>query len=249
MPLEGADVLITRPVGQGRALARRVRALGGRPVGLPGVSLRAAPDATRAALQAALDDELVIFTSPAAARFAARLAPLRGRARVACVGAGTARVLARQGAGEVIVPRTTHDSAGLLAHPALAAVRGRRIAVVGAPGGRGALQRGLRERGAKLREVHVYRRVPARLDRRHRQALHRLRGNAYVLLSSTGILRNLRAALDEPDWQRLVAAHAVVSSGRIAAAARRAGFARVSVAGSALGGALLERVAELNAKG
>lgn len=240
-------MLITRPVGQGRTLARRVRAAGGRPILLPGVALRAEPASVRTDLRMALADDVAIFISPAAVRFAARLMPLRGSARIACVGAGTARVLARHGVDEVIVPSATQDSTGLLAHPALLDVRGRTVAVIGAPGGRGTLQRHLRERGAKLREVRVYRRVPARLDQRHRDALRRMRGDAHVLLSSAETLRCLQAALAGEDWRRLLTARAVVSSERIAAAARRAGFERVSVAGSALGADLLKRAAELNA--
>ncbi|MEN6538749.1 MAG: uroporphyrinogen-III synthase, partial [Mizugakiibacter sp.] len=48
MPLAGATVAITRPAGSGGALARRVRALGGAPLLLPGLSLRGAEDADAA---------------------------------------------------------------------------------------------------------------------------------------------------------------------------------------------------------
>jgi uroporphyrinogen-III synthase len=42
--LAGASVVITRPVGNGAALGRRVSALGGRPLLLPGLALRAVDD-------------------------------------------------------------------------------------------------------------------------------------------------------------------------------------------------------------
>src|SRR5699024_12502649 len=64
---------------------------------LPGVALRPASDAACDALHAAWDDDLIVFISPAAVRYAARWIPLHGRARAACVGAGTARALARHG--------------------------------------------------------------------------------------------------------------------------------------------------------
>lgn len=239
MPLVHASVLITRPVGQGRTLARQVRAMGGRPVLLPGVSLCAVPEATATDLRAALQDDLIVFTSPAAVRFAARLAPLHGCAGMAAVGVGTARMLARHGVTHVVVPRTTQNSEGLLAHAALDDMRGRKVAVIGAPGGRGTLQQALRQRGARVREVHVYRRVPARLDRRHHEAVRELRGDVYILLSSAETLDCLHAALDDDDWQRIVAARAVVSSERMGAAARQAGFGYVKMAGSALSADLL----------
>lgn len=246
-PLAGVTVLITRPVGQGRTLAHRVRALGGRPVLLPGLSLRAVQPSTslRAALQEALAGDLVLFTSPAAVRFAARLMPLSGGARFGAVGRGTARALARHGVDERIVPHTTQDSEGLLAHPALADVRGRAVAVVGAPGGRGMLQRRLRERGARVTDVAVYRREPARLDARHRQAVRQLRGKHCILLSSARTLANLQAALKGQDWQRVTTGVAVVSSARMETAARQAGFERVIRAKSALGEALLDKAASL----
>ncbi|WP_187300657.1 uroporphyrinogen-III synthase, partial [Mizugakiibacter sediminis] len=100
-PLAGAAVAITRPAGTGDALARRVRALGGTPLRLPGLALRAAEDAetARRTLRAALRADVAVFTSPAAVRYAARLTPLRfARACVVIgVGAGTARALRRAG--------------------------------------------------------------------------------------------------------------------------------------------------------
>ncbi len=245
--MDDASVLITRPVGQGRALTRQVRAMGGRPMLLPGVALRPASDVPCDALRAAWDDDLIVFISPAAVRYAARWMPLRGRARVACVGAGTARALARHGVTDVIVPSAEQNSSGLLTHPALKQVRGRKVAVVGAPGGRGVLQHTLRERGAAVRDVHVYQRVPARLDRRHREMVRRRGGRRYILLSSVETLRCLHTTLAGADWQNVCTAHAVVSSERVAAAARAAGFKRVSVADSALAESLLARVAELDA--
>lgn len=248
MPLAGASVLITRPVGQGRVLARRVRELGGGPVLLPGVSLHAVADvdAARADLQSALAGDLIVFTSPAAVRFAAALAPLRGPAQVATVGRGTARVLRHHGVEKVVVPTTSQDSEGLLAHPALAQLQGREVAVVGAPGGRGVLQARISERGARMRRVHVYHRVPARLDRRHFRALETLSMPAYTLISSAEALRCLREGLNDDSWRRVQATHAVVSSERIERLVGQSGFDHVSVADSALGSDLLERAVELN---
>jgi uroporphyrinogen-III synthase len=244
--LHGRCVVITRPVGSATALVRRVRAAGGVPVLLPGLALRGAPDASlaRAALHAALGDDLLVFTSPAAVRFAARLAPLRTSAGVFAVGQGTARVLRRHGVAAPLVPRR-QDSEGLLGHPALANVRGRRVALIGAPGGRGVLRQELAARGAHLREVQVYRRVPARLDRRHLAALAGLPASACVLLSSAEALHNLCQQLPPPALARWLAAIAVVSSGRLAAAAHAAGFARVELAASALSGDLLDAALRL----
>ena len=233
MALDGRTLVITRPAGTAGALARRVRARGGTPVLLPGLSLRAVDDAaTRAALREALDAELMLFASPAAVRFAAALLPLETRAAVLAVGQGTARALHRHGLA-AMAPAQRQDSEGLLALPVLQSLHGRRVALVGAPGGRGLLREQLVARGACLHEVHVYRRVAARLGPRHVEAVQRLPDDTRVLLSSAEALQNLQAALPAAAWQRLCATLAVASSERLARVARAAGFSRVRVAVSA----------------
>ncbi|HET6804957.1 MAG TPA: uroporphyrinogen-III synthase [Frateuria sp.] len=239
--LAGRVIVITRPAGTASSFARTVRDRGGVPLLLPGLALRARDDieAARAQLREALrDDDRVLFTSPAAVRFAAALAPLRTRATVLAVGQGTAAALRRRGL-IVQAPTRRQDSEGLLDLPALREVQGRGVALVGAPGGRGLLQQRLADGGARVREVWVYRRTAPRLDRRHVEALRRLRRGARVLLSSAQALANLRDGLPPEAWSRLCAAVAIVSSERLEATAREAGFRHVRRAASAMPADLL----------
>jgi len=102
------------------------------------------------------------------------------------------------------------------------------------------LDRELAARGAMVVRAHVYQRLPARLDRRHAEALQRnTRKPLYVLLSSAEALANILAALPEDARHALCAGSAVVSSARLATAAREAGFARVLRAASAQADAML----------
>lgn len=239
--LNGRSVVITRPSGTAAVFARQVRALGGVPILLPGMRLCRVDDegAARDALRAALGDEWVIFTSPAAVRHAAVLAPLQTAATVLAVGQGTARALRRHGVEMVQAPQR-QDSEGLLGHAALQAIDGRRVALIGAAGGRGLLRTQLAARGAQLREVHVYRRAPPRLDRRHIDSMQTLPSSALVLWSSVEALTGLRERLPSSAWTALSAATAVVSSERLAAAASAAGFRRIVRAASALSAELLQ---------
>ncbi|WP_266170388.1 uroporphyrinogen-III synthase [Dyella subtropica] len=241
--LGGRIVVITRPAGTASSLARQVRARGGVPLSLPGLSLRGADDplTMRAALAEALRDEVLVFTSPAAVRFAARLHPLRTAATVLAVGQGTARALRRLGIAALAPAR--QDSEGLLEHPMLANLQGRRVALIGAPGGRGVLREQLAARGAQLRELHVYRRVAPRLLRRHVAAVEQLPASAMVLLSSADALDNLRKQLRPEALNRFFAATAITSSERLAEAARGAGFKQVRIAASALSADLLAEAA------
>lgn len=243
-PLAGARIAITRPAGAGSGLARRVRALGGTPLRLPGSSLRAPSDAnaSREALRAAMACHVTIFTSPSAVRFAKRLAALNGRARVLAPGATTLRALCRAGCANAQAP-AREDSEGLLAQPVLKNIRGQRVGIVGAPGGRGLLDRELATRGATIVHAHVYRRQPARLDRRHADALrHAAQKPLYVLLSSVEALENILDSLPDDARRRLLAGVAVVSSARLSAIANKAGFARVLRAGSAHPEAMLAAI-------
>lgn len=243
-PLAGIRIAITRPAGTSGAWACRVRKLGGTPLSLPGSSLRAPLDAkaAREALRAALACDIAIFTSPVAVRFARSLGALHGRASTLAPGAGTLRALQRAGCPNAIAP-AREDSEGILALPVLQKVRGNRVGIVGAAGGRGLLDGELAARGACVLHAHVYRRLPARLDRRHAEALQRdARKPLYVLLSSAEALANILSGLPPAARRSLLAGTAVTSSARLAAAARKAGFARVLDADSAHAEAMLTAV-------
>jgi uroporphyrinogen-III synthase len=233
-PLSGCTIVITRPSGTGTALARRVRALGGVPLLLPGLSLRAAPDpeTARAHWQKAQRDDVLIFTSPAAVRYAVALAPLMTQASVIAVGQGTARALHRHGI-DAHIPATRQDSEGVLELPSLQQLHGRHVALITAPDGRGLLQAQLVARGASLREVHVYRRTAPRLDRRHVDAVLHLPDAACVLFSSAEAIQHLLAWLPPAAQRRLCGITVIASSERIAELARSSGFSRVRVAPSA----------------
>ncbi len=244
-PFSGIRVAITRPAGTGAAWARRVRDLGGMPLLLPGASFRPTSDAiaARKALRAALACDIAIFTSPAAVRFAQRLGLPRTRAHALAPGAGTLRALQRAGIAHAEAP-AREDSEGILALPALRRIHGWRVGIVGAAGGRGLLDRELAARGATVVRAHVYQRLPARLDRRHAAALQRNpRKPLYVLLSSAEALANILAGLPDDARGALSVGSAIVSSARLASAARKAGFARVLRAASARADAMLAAVA------
>lgn len=246
-PLAGCTIVITRPAGTGATLARHVRACGGIPLLLPGLSLRAMPDsrAARGQWQEAQRGDVLIFTSPAAVRYAAVLSAPATRATVIAVGQGTARALRRLGIDDVQVPLLRQDSEGLLDLPSLQQPQGRRVALITAPDGRGLLQEQLVALGALLREVHVYRRVAPRLGAHHIDAVQHMSNTACVLLSSAEAMHHLLALLPPAARQRLCEARVVASSDRIAGQARESGFSRVYVAQSAAPADLVARACDV----
>ncbi|QAU25458.1 uroporphyrinogen-III synthase [Dyella sp. M7H15-1] len=232
--LAGCTMVITRPAGTGSALARQVRRLGGTPLLLPGLSLHAVPvsEALRAAWRAAQHDEFMIFTSPAAVRYAMALGPCDAHGVVIAVGQGTAGALRRHGM-DAQMPAERQASEGVLQLPVMEHLQGRHVALVTAPGGRGLLQEQIAARGASLREVYVYRRGAPRLHRRHIDAVLHLPSSACVLLSSGEAMQHLMERLPDVAWQRLCHLTTIVSSERLAEQARAAGFKQVQMAASA----------------
>jgi uroporphyrinogen-III synthase len=237
-PLAGASVVVTRPAASAAALKRRIVALGGVAIGVPGIGLRGAEDAdaARKDLHAACSADMVVFVSPNAVRYAYALLPKLRFARgtqVCAIGSGTGNALARRGVREILLPQERQDSEGLLALAPFARVRGRRIVLIAAPGGRELLHEELRRRGAKVACVDVYRRTAPRLDRRHFAALEGAATPLFALLSSAEAIAHLRARLPAASFVHLSAGCAIASSARIADAARAAGWRDIHLARSA----------------
>jgi uroporphyrinogen-III synthase len=232
-PLEGATLLVTRPAGTAAPFLRLARSLGASAISVPGLSLRGSEANPRAGERRAFD--AWIFTSPAAVRFGLHALPpprARKRLRAFAVGEGTARSLAQHGIA-AIVPDERFDSEGLLALPELKHIRGQRIALVGAAGGRDVIAPTLRRRGAHVESLHVYRREPPRLTRRHFDAIEAADDPLITLVSSGEALGHLVALLPAAVLARLRSQSLVVSSARLAGIAREHGFAAIVQARSA----------------
>lgn len=182
-PLSGWTLLSLRPVGEHAGLRRAATTVGARVLAMS--PLRLCADANGAAIERALHADLVICSSPAAVRMSRRAGALRQRTGQTWLapGSGTAAALKRLGIA-ALAPETQMNSEGLLALSALApgAVRGKAIAILGAPGGRGLLAAELRRRGARVDEVPVYRRVRATLSARQWSRLAALPADQVALL-------------------------------------------------------------------
>ncbi|MDV3512559.1 uroporphyrinogen-III synthase [Stenotrophomonas sp. C4297] len=226
----GWTFISLRPQGQNSALRRAVAGQGGHVLALPPWRLqRLNGTPVVHQLQRALNCDRVVFTSPAAVTAAATLLPLAEAQRSPwlTVGEGTARALRAQGVAEVHAPQRM-DSEGLLALPVLADVRGLRIGLVTAPGGRGLIAAQLQAAGGSIERADVYQRRLLRLSPR---TLARLAHSAYpwVLAVSSGeALLHFWQQLPPALQQRCQAhATAVVASERLGEQAHALGLQRV----------------------
>ena len=152
-PLEGKRVLVTRAAeeaGELEALLRERLAL---PVRFPCIAFEDGPDLAEIVQSIQRGPDLIVVSSPHAAR---RLLDLIGRTSIpfAAVGQATAALLP----GSVIVPRRGAGAAALLAELA-PRVRGKRVLIPRAERGTPALINGLEAAGAFVEALTLYRTV------------------------------------------------------------------------------------------
>jgi len=165
-PLSGVRVAVTRARAQAGGVAARLRALGAEVVETPAIRI----EPLAADLPALEAYDLLCLTSPNGAQLlmaALRDARALAGPRIAAVGPGTVAALRERGVEPDIVPPRAIAEALV---EALRDVPVHRALVVGAQDGRDVLPRALRERGAVVDEVALYRTVREPLDDRARRA-------------------------------------------------------------------------------
>jgi len=227
LALAGKRVAITRPRAQAGALAEKLAALGARPIVFPTIEIAPIKDAgpLDAALRQLDRYQWVVFTSAnGVAAFWERLngsASLAGSGlagpQFAAVGPATARALEKRGATAAFIP-DEYVAESLAA--GLGDVAGRRILLPHAELAREVLADELRQRGATVDEIAVYRTLPAAPDPAGLAELKR--GVEAVTFTSGSAARNFAALAGLPAaGQR----PAVACIGPVtAAAARQAGL-------------------------
>jgi uroporphyrinogen-III synthase len=233
-PLRGIHIVLTRPVGSGKSLQLRLGSDGAHCVNLPVLAIRTlvASDALHAALDSAARADALVFASPNAVRACFRLCPqFRPRGLVFAQGPATAQALQRRGL-QPIQPEHGFTTEDLLRHPFFAAVAGRRVLRLAGQGGRDLLVNSLRERGCDAAAIALYRRAPARWQKRHRDLIGTL-VDPILVVSSAEVLDGLAAHCDGAQWARVRGWRILVSSPRLESAAGQLGFAHVHLARSA----------------
>lgn len=159
-PLAGCGVVVTRPAHQSAELAAAVAAAGGDVILFPAIDIVGRdPKEITTALARSLRPDIVVFVSRNAVDFG--LAAVRqSGARFAAVGPATRDAIESHGVSVDIIPDGGFDSEHLLEHPELEDVRGKQVVIVRGQSGRELLAETLRKRGANVRYLRVYDRLP-----------------------------------------------------------------------------------------
>ncbi len=249
--LRGIVALVTRPAGQGAALAAAIREAGGEALECALLEIRPLPvDTTR--LAAVLrPGSIAIFVSTNAVATALAAVREAGLAwppglRSFAVGAATRDALARAGLDATAGEGEAMNSESLLAHADLRQASGKDVVIFKGEGGRELLAEELRRRGAHVEECALYRRVlPAGAEAALSAVLDAHDVNVF-LASSGETLGNLLGLLHRmPAGKVPREACFVVPGERVAAEARQCVPARVVMARNASDAAMLEALARL----
>lgn len=157
-PLAGVGVLVTRPVHQAKALSRAIEESGGRAVAFPVFDIVPREEAEVDADAANLPPpDISVFVSSNAVRHGLRPDKIPA-GRVAAIGPTTRAAIAAVHADLDVLTGESFNSESLLAVPELRDVGGLNIRIVRGEGGRGLLGDTLKERGAVVNYLEVYRR-------------------------------------------------------------------------------------------
>lgn len=249
LTLRGISVVVTRPAGQSARLRELIEVRGGTAVLLPLMTIEPVvnpvlPEVERERICA------VIFVSVNAVRLGLRVVRPLLPAGGAVIGVGPATVAALRTAGQMpmAMPDIEANSEGWLTTSALAAaaVAGRVVVIVRGRGGRDLLTQTLRERGAEVEHVEVYRRVPNPIAVGATLMASDVARPDVVVLTSVEAAEHLAHLLDAQGLNGLLAVPVAALSARIAQRARELGYSgRVDIAEEASDAGLLRAIERL----
>lgn len=229
--LDGVGVLVTRPEHQAAPVCRLLDEAGARVLRFPALAIEPVEHSADVGHALAILDQqhLLVFTSANAVTglrelLARQERPMPVDIPCAAIGRRTGELLRQIGMRHVTVAPPPHDSEALLAQPAMQQVGERPAMLVTGEGGRGLLSSSLRERGAEVTELVVYRRVMPTADPAPLRSWLAEGRVDVALVTSAEALENLLALSGEDQRDALLATDIVTVSTRIAEAARKRGF-------------------------
>ncbi len=248
LSLQHQHILITRPAHKQAEFSKMITALGGTAIAFATIEVVTKPPKLPQGHNHK-DYPLVIFISANAVNYAHRAGLIWSpKQQLGAVGTATATALDALGYHVALLPKTSHNSEGLLALPALQAVQATSILIVRGEGGREHLANQLRARGAQVDYAEVYRRQAPSSDAQIvTQVFLGNNDNAgcnWITASSGEGLKNLLSMLPPKVHDRVLSTALVVVSTRMVKIAQTLGFnGPIRVAKNASNQAIIEAIA------
>jgi len=247
--LDHSTVLVTRPRHQTEELSALIAAAGAGVIHFPVLEIvPLSPDNAGADIIEQLDTaDIAIFISANAVeqadiRVRQQLGQWPAQLQLAVVGRSSAQALARAGLRVDICPEHGFNSEALLALPAMQQVRDKRIVIFRGQGGREKLAAELRQRGARVDYVEVYRRQRPKGDLSPLRQDGQLGRISAIIIASNESLQNLYDLAGTADRDWLLNTPLAVISRRCAELAQQLGFRHYNIAKEASNQGLFEAV-------
>jgi len=232
--LKQYSVLVTRPAHQAGQLCGLIEQQGWCAIRFPTLEITALENKKISQQLRTLKQwHWLIFVSSNAVNFALKANNGKidsfNHCSIAAVGKATAKTLRSTGLSVDLVPENDFNTEGLLATKEMNQIAGQNCLIIRGKGGRETLADSLRERGAKVDYMELYRRaIPVADDSIVREKLQQgcLRA---ITITSGDALKNLMAIISTELHDKLRAVPLIVISNRIKALAKEIGFNTIVV--------------------
>ena len=203
-PLSNTHIMVTRPAHQASQLINLLEDAGAKILCLPLIEIVAIsePKAAIEQVKALAQTDIAVFISQNAVTHGMNLIHQHGElpsnVKLATVGLGSANLLGHLSDRAVeIVPLGNFNSEGLLSHPALQDVDGKKITIFRGIGGRNVLADTLSSRGAQVSYAEVYQRQQPALDLEMLAKIWQNDPIDYICITSGAGLENLVANISK----------------------------------------------------
>ena len=231
--LDGVKVLVTRPEQQAEALCEAIENLGGRAICFPVIEITQSENqlAAKTILENIPQYDIGIFISRNAVDWTMKLLGEKtstlDKLTLIAIGAATAKILKQVSSAQVVTNNGVNSEA-LLELDALSAdvIHGKKIIIFRGEGGREFLATMLRERGAKVDYVEVYRRNCPEYSRDVIDEHWSSSKPDVVIVTSNNGLENLFSLLDKKQRNLLLSKQLVVMGERMLDFSIDLGFTR-----------------------
>ncbi len=228
------NIVVTRPENQADALCHLIEQQGWNAIRFPTLQIIALKnDKIKQQIESIYKYDWLIFISVNAVNFA--ISANNGKIddfrdiSIAAIGKATAKALKSAGLSVDLIPETEFNSAGLLAAGEMNFVAGKTCMIVRGKGGLETLANGLRERGATVEYMEVYRREkPNCIDKSVIDLLKKKKINV-ITLTSGETLKNILALINKDLHADLFLVPIIVVSNRLKRLAEQFGFKNIAV--------------------
>ncbi len=244
------NVLVTRPAHQADTLCGLIEQQGWQAIRFPTLDIIAVENCkVRLQLEVLNKWDWLIFISTNAVNFA--LVANNGKidtfkqSAIAAVGKATEKALLSAGLKVDLLPETHFNTEGLLATDAMQQAKGKKCLIVRGVGGREALANSLRERGAIVEYMEVYRRCIPKENHSYVVDMFIQHKVHAITITSSDALKNLMMMIGSELADELMMVPLIVISNRIKQLAEKIGFKMIAVTENPSDVAMIKTVEEM----